>query len=165
MNQLKKFRNINLGTKKGFTLIEILMVVGIIAILAAITIIAINPAHQFAQARNAQRWSDVNAILNAVHQRMVDNRGNFSEGTTCDALATTTSTITSSDGAGMIDLCACLVSTYLVAMPYDPAASGASYTGCTDYSTGYTIIKDDTTGRITVAAPSAEEGVTISVSR
>ena len=148
--------------RKGFTLIEILIVVGIMAILAAIVIIAINPGRQFAQARNTQRRSDVVAILDAVHQRMVDNEGNFAEGTTCDALPTTVTNIASTGG---VDLCACLVTDYLAEMPHDPSATGASYTDCAAYDTGYTIVKSATSGRITVNAPSYELGQVISVTR
>ena len=36
--------------QSGFTLIEILVVIGLIAFLAAVVIIAINPARQFARA-------------------------------------------------------------------------------------------------------------------
>ena len=61
--------------QKGFTLIELLVVIGILAVLLAITLIAINPAKQFAQANNTQRSSDVNAILNAINQYMADNKG------------------------------------------------------------------------------------------
>lgn len=151
---------------QGFTLIEILIVLGIIAILLAGIILAINPGRQFAQARNTQRWSDVNAILNAVHQRMVDNRGSFAEGTTCDALPIDTAkTISSTAGAGNVNLCGCLVPTYISSMPYDPSASGALYTDCASYHSGYTIVASSTTSRITVAAPSAELGTIISVSR
>mgnify|MGYP001577336152 CR=1 FL=1 len=65
------------NSKRGFTLIEILVVIGIIALLATIVLIAINPARQFAQARDSQRVSNLNAILNAVGQRIADNKGLF----------------------------------------------------------------------------------------
>jgi hypothetical protein len=32
--------------------------------------VALNPGRQFAQARNTQRWSNVNTLLNAVGQRL-----------------------------------------------------------------------------------------------
>ncbi|MBU4369708.1 prepilin-type N-terminal cleavage/methylation domain-containing protein [Patescibacteria group bacterium] len=150
-------------SRKGFTLIEILIAVGIIAILAAIVIIAINPARQFQRARDAQRWSDVNAILNSVHQRMVDNKGSFAEGTTCDALPAAASYITSTVAAGNVDLCDCLVTTYLAALPFDPSTSGAGFTDCSNYTTGYTVMQA-ATGRITVAAP-GDELDTITVTR
>src|ERR1041385_841975 len=63
--------------QKGFTLIELLVVIGILAILLAITLIAINPAHQFAQANNTKRRSDILQILNAIGQYAAENKGNL----------------------------------------------------------------------------------------
>ena len=149
----------NIFSKKGFTLIEVLIVIGLIAILAAIVIIAINPARQFAQARNTQRFSDVNAILNAVHQNMADNDGNW----TCAAGGIPTST-TDMDSSSGYDICTCLVDLYIAEMPFDPV--NGSYTNCSSYDTGYTIVKSTTqAGRVTVSAPSAELGESISVTR
>ncbi len=143
-----------IARNKGFTLIEILVVIGIIAILATIVLIAINPSRQFAQANNTQRESNVNAILNAVGQYAADNKGSLPSG------ITTTSTDISKAG---INICSSLVPTYIPALPVDPKVG--SYTDCTTYDTGYFISKDSTTGRVTVNAPSAEIGVTISVTR
>ncbi len=143
---------------KGFTLIELLVVIGILAILLAIVLIAINPARQFAQANNTQRRSDVNAILNAVHQYAADTDGALPAG------ITTTAANVSSTGA---NICALLVSDYLAALPADPAAGEpVDEAGCAAaYDTGYTIVTSATNNRVTVTAPSAELSEVISATR
>lgn len=160
-------RSVDLGAgrrKGGFTLIEILLVMGIIAVLAAVVIVAINPARQFAQARNSQRTSNVFSILNAISQNMSDNGGVFA--CAAGAIPTTATVIKSSGG---YDAASCLTPTYLPAIPFDPSAAGAHFASATDYNTGYTLVRDSTTGRITVAAPEAltpsELNKTISATR
>jgi prepilin-type N-terminal cleavage/methylation domain-containing protein len=161
MNMLFKIKTHNLKLKRGFTLIEVLIVTAIVTILAAAVIIAVNPARQFATARNTQRWTAVNSILNAIYQNMVDNQGVF-DFSGCDATSIPTSTNPIAKTGG-VDLCGCLVPTYLASLPYDPITG--SYTDCTTYDTGYDIIRDDTSGRITVSASDAEFGELISVTR
>ena len=142
--------------RKGFTLIEILVVIGIIAILAAVVIVALNPARQFAQARNSQRSSNANTILNAVAQRLADNRGNWPATGGCPALPTTATIIGS--GSGNFDLAACIVPTYVSTMVTDPTD------GASEASTGYTLFQG-TDGRITVDAPYAELSEVITLTR
>ena len=144
--------------KKGFTLVELLVVIGVLAVLLTITLIAINPARQFSQSNNTKRASDVNAILNAVHQFAADNRGALPTGITA------TSQTIANTGA---DICASLVTDYMAALPADPLTNnGTSITDCAvAYTTGYTIVRSATNNRITVTAPAAELGQVISVTR
>lgn len=151
---------------KGFTLLEVLLVVAAISILAGIVIIAINPGKQLGDTRNAQRRADVNTILNGVYQVALDNNGNLPTTIllgTCGASATSEICRTgvlpaTCTTALLIDLSSTTSQEkYLVSMPIDP--SGASANGAS-----YSIAKS-ANGRITVCAPLAEQGATISVTR
>jgi prepilin-type N-terminal cleavage/methylation domain-containing protein len=155
---LSRLQNLLRRGSQGFTLIELLVVIGILAVLLAIVLIAINPARQFAQANNTQRRSDVNAILNAIHQYMADNNG------TVPAGITTTQQNIADTGA---DLCGILISDYLAALPRDPQLGAAiDPTACgAAYDTGYTVVQSAANNRITVTAPSAELSASISATR
>ena len=130
----------------------------IIAILAGIVIVAINPGRQISQANNTQRQSDVKTVLDAVHQYAIDNRGTFPASVT--AVATEMGS-----AALLIDICDDLVPTYIAEMPFDPTDTDAAFTSCAVYASGYTIAQDATSNRITVAAPTAELTEVISVTR
>lgn len=52
--------------KKGFTLIELVIVIGILAILATVVVLVLNPAQLLAQARDSQRMSDLGSIKSAI---------------------------------------------------------------------------------------------------
>lgn len=59
-----------LKTDRGFTIVELLIVIVVIAILAAITIVAFNGVQQ--RARDAERASDVAAIAKALSAYIAD---------------------------------------------------------------------------------------------
>lgn len=129
----------------GFSLVEILVVIGIVSILAGVVIVAINPARQFATARNAQRESNVNTILNAIGQNFADNKGVFVCSTHTAGFTATAENI----GTSAADL-SCLTPAYIpTSIPTDPD-------GGTEADTFYTIATTST-DRFTVCAPKHEE--------
>ncbi|MDY0097480.1 MAG: prepilin-type N-terminal cleavage/methylation domain-containing protein [Candidatus Dojkabacteria bacterium] len=140
---------------EGFSLIEILVVVALIIILATITIVAINPAKNFRDTRNAQRSADVSQILNAITQ-YTSEEGNAIE----DFGTITNCTLGTSDigtDTGNINLTTILVDEYIVEIPMDPSNG-------TEEDSGYDICVTDT-GRVQIDAPGAEDGKVISVKR
>ena len=147
-----------LRTQKGFTLIEILLVVAAIAILAGIVIVAINPAKQLGDTRNASRNSAVNTILNAVTQYSIDNNGIFPTGITATSTEICSSVVATTSCGTFVNLSVLTVSgKYVTAIPDEPQKVNAN-------GAGYKISKN-TFGRITVTAQYPESGATISVTR
>ncbi|OGL95075.1 hypothetical protein A2348_04895 [Candidatus Uhrbacteria bacterium RIFOXYB12_FULL_58_10] len=150
---------------KGFTLLEMLIVMALIAILVGIVVAVLNPARQFALARNSTRYSHLNTVMNGISANMAENSGVFTCATgALPAVATSMAPDDGDAGTSEYDIAPCLVTEYLSSLPYDPSATGAGWTSEAVYLTGYTI-SQDADGRITVAAPSAELSETIALTR
>jgi prepilin-type N-terminal cleavage/methylation domain-containing protein len=151
---------------RGFTLIEILVVIGMLAILSTVVLVAVNPLRQFAEARNSERENDVAAILNSISERVADNGGTFStpnDPLGCTVALPTTATVIGNAHPMDLDLRPCLVSAYLSELPHDPSTGQNTCTTQTcstpdeHYYLGYTVFQDPATSRVTVCAPAAAE--------
>lgn len=162
--------------KRGFTLIELLMVVAIISALAVAVFVALNPAQRLKDAQDARRTSDVDAILSAIHQSIVDNRGLYpvsmpptgvwrQVGAAATGCALSTTYCTGST-AVTDTTCANLMANgrnlgaYLASIPVDPLG-GTTYTASTS---GYSVMVN-ANGIVTIRACAAQGSVDIYSSR
>ena len=114
--------------KSGFTLIELLLVMSIIGILASVLVISVNPARQFAKARDTQRQTDLYSILSAVYQYSSEHSGELpdTDGDPDTSNFPTTPTCIGNSlpcfdlaGAGETD--ETIVPEYMASMPMDPS--------------------------------------------
>ena len=98
--------------KKAFTLIELLIVIAILAVLASITVVAINPADIFRRTRDAQRISDLDSIRTAINFYVVNTSSpafgtanvtySHVTGVTCVGTAPSATTSQAVNGTGWI---------------------------------------------------------------
>lgn len=137
--------------KKGFSLIEVLLVVTIIGVLAGALIIVIDPAEQFANARNQQREIDLQTLSVALEQYSEDNRGVLPSGLTNTSKSICTSACVTD--ASQVDLSQLIGYIAEAQLPSDPDQTDESLTGYQIRVTG--------DGQVNLIAPLAENGVEI----
>lgn len=147
--------------RRGFTIAEITIAISLVAILGSIIVIEMNPFGQIASARNTQRALHLQAIMNAVRQNITES-GTNSFTCATGAIPTTSTLMRATSG---YDIAPCLLPGFLTALPFDPRTTGAHFVSATDYDTGYSISRDATSTVVTLVAPGAELGKTITLSR
>lgn len=111
-----------------------------------------------ASARDIMRKSDLTVLLSTIYLYSQDNQGNIPSKISEQVQFIRT---------GEADICSNLIPKYFPAMPQDPSVSDLTkrFKSCSEnYDTGYTVIKDPSTGKITLGAPFAEQGL-ISVTK
>jgi len=118
---------------RGFTLIELIVLMVVIVITALIVFVIINPSRRIHAANNATRASHVNLILSAYQNYVAVHKGAHVTST----VAGVTYMIGAGRGAG---ICAAtstsakvvltgLVDKYLPVVPFDPVSGNSNETG------------------------------------
>lgn len=139
--------------QSGFTLVEIILAVTVLAILVGFILGALNPNKQLGKARNIERKSDINVIYEAIYQYWLDH-GDFPD--TITTTPTQICRITAEDCTGYIDLSVLSTeSPYISILPTDPTCSDEN-------TTGYTVHRSSMTGGyVIVQATCAEDGAAV----
>lgn len=155
--------------QKGFTLIELLIVIVIISALAVTVFVALNPVQRLKDSRDARRTSDVETLLTAIHEYIVDNKGSLPTGLTTGMAETQLGTGASgcaiATGGCSVVATACVdlttpLAKYLKSIPVDPSG-GTTYTAA---KTGFSVTVD-ANNIVTIKACGTEGTTNISQSR
>lgn len=122
----------------GFTLIELVMTIAIVAIIAIGIFVAVDPARRIGESRDAQRWSDIVAIAKAVELYTADN-GQLPADFNVSSIDVGEKVVLCSSSAtlscdGQSESClvvndADFLGPYLGSLPIDPSKSAATDTG------------------------------------
>jgi len=150
----------------GFTLVELLVIIVVLALLGGIVFFALDPGRRFGESRDATRWEHINSIHDAIIKYQMDNDGDLPSG--IDSIAETVQVLgTNSSGCDLgcdaaVSAISCLhladlIGAYLLEIPKDPQHG-------TDGFCGYYVNKN-ITGHITVGVCNPEQQPSITVTK
>jgi prepilin-type N-terminal cleavage/methylation domain-containing protein len=131
--------------QKGFTLVELLIVIAILAVLSVTVVVVLNPAELLKQARDSTRISDLASVNSAIALYLTDVSTPYLNGssTACSSYtgyitnttttpfsgAVTTVSSTAVDGSGWIkvNLTGITGGSPLARLPIDPVNTGSQF--------------------------------------
>lgn len=125
-------QRLNPASRQAFTLLELLLVIGMIAVVASIVMSAIDPASKLAEARDTKRRVEIRELQNAITQYLIDDNvlRNIPNGIG-NAINVCRESVDPNDctGAGTGYSLSALVPLYVVSLPVDPAETNPQETG------------------------------------
>ena len=131
--------------KKGFTIIELLIVMAILGVLGVSVILVLNPLQQVKKANDARRKSDLKYITNLLNLYYNDN-GRYPAAGTC-ALGTAGFVYSIAGGAcggtGGTSWISALVPKYAATLPIDPVNNTADPRTTGNYTYAYGNVSTD----------------------
>jgi hypothetical protein len=150
--------------RKGLTVVEYCTVLAIIVMIAAVVFVVIDPAAKKVAARNAQRWTDVTALMEGVQTAFTQTEGELTDdlekidtdAQTVQMIVDGNETVVCGTICGTehvagencsVDLTGLVAKGFVAAVPHDPSVR--------DNGSGYYVNYND--GVFTVGACSAEE--------
>jgi type II secretion system protein G len=117
--------------QSGFTIVELLIVIVVIAVLASITIVAYNGIQQ--RARDSQRRSDITALAKALELYYIDN-DRYPAGSGSTTINASWSTTADASWQNLTTA----LQPYMAKLPSDPISSpGVAVTGSSGYNYAY----------------------------
>jgi prepilin-type N-terminal cleavage/methylation domain-containing protein len=140
--------------KRGFTLLELLLVISLLSILAMVTLTVINQKRHLGTARNVRRDLDVQTFALGFYQYALDNDGNYP-----NELSETPVYICrfeAEDCTGLLDA-SYLYGKYITMHLWDELEPNVN-------SSGYTVVLNSD-GHVVVSAPLSENGQVVSARR
>lgn len=117
------------GDEKGFTLVELLVVIAIVAILAIVVLVAINPLDTMKKSRNTRRLSDLTETRKALDLALSEATTSAGTPFTANASGDSCANSQASDGTGWIPYNSTVMNLkkYLATLPRDPQHPGTCY--------------------------------------